>query len=277
MGVEQSLLTTTEQLFLSQTENSEILSVPLADGACCAFTSRSPISDGLNQDGLLVQRVGPTDGVIAVADGVGGSKAGHEASRLALQAIATEVRNASRQERTLRSSIVDGFERANRDVVELGVGAATTLTVVEVAGGTIRSYHAGDSFVLLVGQRGKQKYQTIDHTPVGYALEAGLVGDKDAMNHSERHIVTNVIGFEEMRIEIGPTIELRPKDTIIVGSDGVSDNLSLKEITDTIRVGSLQDCAEALRAHCHKRMLADPVETYGKPDDLTFVLFRRGV
>lgn len=277
MGVAQEKLQADSPLYLSQTESEEVYTRQFSGGLCCAFTFRSPLSEGPNQDGLLLQVTSPKEGVIAVADGVGGSKAGHEASRIALQAVSEEVSRAKSQEVSLRSCIVDGFERANREVMALGVGAATTLIVVELSEGSIRSYHAGDSFVLLVGQRGKQKYQTIDHTPVGYALEAGIVADEEAMTHSERHIVTNVIGFEDMRLDIGPRIQMQPRDTIVVGSDGVSDNLSLDEITDTIRVGRLEKCAQSLKERSQTVMNGEAVESYGKPDDLTFVLFRRGV
>ena len=59
-------------------------------------------------------------------------------------------------ERPLEEGLV---EAANRAVAELGVGAATTLAVVEIQGRSVRTYHVGDSMILAVGQRGKVRFQ----------------------------------------------------------------------------------------------------------------------
>ena len=75
----------------------------------------------------------------------------------------------------LRGAIINGFESADGAISSLGTGAAATLAVVEVQGHKMRSYHAGDSMVLVTGQRGRIKWQTIPHSPVGYAVEAGLL------------------------------------------------------------------------------------------------------
>ena len=94
-----------------------------------------------------------------------------------------------------------------------GVGAATTLTVVEIEGESVRPFHVGDSFMLITGQRGKVKSRTIPHSPTGYAVASGLLDEKEALHHDERHVISNVIGSAEMRIDVGSPIELAPKDT----------------------------------------------------------------
>ena len=76
----------------------------------------------------------------------------------------------------LRPAILDGIEAANAAVRAIGTGAATTLSLVEIQGRVVRAYQVGDSAILLAGQRGKLKYQTIAHSPIGYAVEAGLIG-----------------------------------------------------------------------------------------------------
>ena len=173
---------------------------------------------------------GPGGGILAVADGLGGHAGGERASRLAVEAMQKHVQEAlapagEQPTRSLRGAILNGIEAANQSVRELGTGAATTLALVEIQDRTIRPYHVGDSVILLTGQRGKLKLQTIPHSPIGYAVEAGLMKEEDAIHHEERHVISNVIGSEQMRIEIGPPIEMAPRDTLLLASDGLLDNL----------------------------------------------------
>jgi serine/threonine protein phosphatase PrpC len=174
----------------------------------------------------------------------------------------------------LREGILNGFELANRAVSALPGGAATTLAVAEIEGRQVRSYHVGDSMILVVGQRGKTKLQTVSHSPVGYAVEAGVLGQDEAMHHEERHLVSNMVGTAEMRIEIGPILELRPRDTLLLASDGLFDNLRMDEIVGLIRKGPLDRVARALIDQCRRRMLEPASGLPSKPDDLTFVAFR---
>ena len=196
--------------------------------------------------------IGPTSGVLAVADGLGGHAGGERASRgwrskrskNRCRRPHPPTRTANRS--NLRAAILNGIEAANQAVRELGTGAATTLALVEIQDRTIRPYHVGDSAILLTGQRGKLKLQTIPHSPIGYAVEAGLMKEEDAIHHEERHVISNVIGSDQMRIEIGPPIEMAPRDTLVLASDGLFDNLLPDEIVESVRSGPLDEAVGAL-------------------------------
>ena len=248
--------------------------VSVAQGLVSVFSSASPNNNSINEDSAAVLPVSETSAVLVVADGTGGSRAGDQASRVAVRALAQAVARAKEIGGELRNAILDGFELANRRVRELGLGAATTLSVLEVSDGIVRPYHVGDSLILAFGQRGKIKLQTVSHSPVGYAIEAGLLDSEDALQHRERHIVSNLVGSVEMRIEIGPQIELLPYDTVILASDGLSDNLRISEIIDSARVGSLSDAVHALAGSSVLRMVEPEHGEPSKPDDLTIVAFR---
>jgi serine/threonine protein phosphatase PrpC len=188
--------------------------------------------------------------------------------------VATELSEDPNQVDPLRPAILDGIEAANEKVRGLGTGAATTLVLVEIRDRVVRSYHVGDSAILLVGQRGKLKFQTIAHSPIGYAVEAGLIDEKDAIHHEERHMISNVIGSPEMRIEIGPTIEMAARDTLVLASDGLLDNLLPAEIVELVRTGPLDKAVDDLVAVATERMNAPDRATPSKPDDLTVIAFR---
>ena len=93
----------------------------------------------------------------------------------------------------------------------------TTLSVVEVRDRVARGYQVGDSMALILGQRGAIKWKSTSHSPVGYAIESGMIDEEDAMNHDERHLVSNLVGSREMHIEVGPAIRLTPRDMAKIG------------------------------------------------------------
>ena len=79
--------------------------------------------------------------------------------------------------------------------------------------------------ILAIGQKGKIKLQTISHSPVGLAVESGHLDESEAMHHEQRHVVSNVVGDQTMRIEVGAKLMLAPRDTVLLSTDGLFDNL----------------------------------------------------
>ncbi|MCA9247813.1 MAG: serine/threonine-protein phosphatase, partial [Planctomycetales bacterium] len=227
-----------------------------------------------NEDAIAVAAIDDGAAVLLVADGMGGTPAGEQASTLALQSVVAVLAEIDGDASLLRSAILDGFERANEAVRALGVGAGTTLAAVEINGQTARPYHVGDSEILVVGQRGRIKLQTLAHSPVAYAVEAGLLDESEAMHHEERHIVSNMIGAESMRIDIGSPVKLAQRDTVLLASDGLTDNLEASEIVEHIRRGPLSRAAARLADQARRRMETSAGDQPSKPDDLSFVLFR---
>jgi PPM family protein phosphatase len=264
---------------LFEAQMTDVASFEFLGGSVAVFTTRSPQKETANEDVAALWPMGPTSGVLAVADGLGGHAGGERASRLAAEAIQKSLQNAAPAEGgsepvELRAAILDGIEAANQSVRELGTGAATTMALVEIQDRTIRPYHVGDSAILVTGQRGKVKLQTIPHSPIGYAVEAGLMNEVDAMHHEQRHVISNVIGSEQMRIEIGSPIEMAPRDTLILASDGLFDNLLPDEIVNAVRSGPLEEAVGGLIETARQRMAAQGGAAPCKPDDLTVIAYR---
>lgn len=213
--------------------------------------------------------------MLIIADGLGGQPGGETASKTAIHCMQKSVEAAAQQQLPLREAILDGFENANKTIVSQGTGAATTLAVVEIQGNTIRPYHVGDSMVLLTGQRGRKKLLSVAHSPVGYAVEAGMLDVDDAVHHEERHYISNVVGAKDMRIEIGAVLKIARRDSLLLASDGLFDNLYLDEIVDTIRTGNIETTANEILAHARERMGKPETDLPCHPDDLTFIIYRR--
>jgi serine/threonine protein phosphatase PrpC len=261
------------QLYLG-VDFTEVETFRLANGTASVFTVRAPGKQTDNEDSLGLIPCGDKAGVLVVADGLGGLPSGEQASSTAVQQLSQKVMANCSEQPMLREAILEGIDQANKIIVERGVGSGTTIAAVEIENHAARPYHVGDSAILVSGQRGRIKYLTIPHSPVGYAVEAGLIEAEEALYHEERHLVSNIIGTSEMRIEIGPRIELAPRDTLIIATDGLFDNLQIDEIVDTIRTGPLSEAAEKLVETCRTRMTEFSEHRPHKPDDLGFILFR---
>ena len=130
--------------------------------------------------------------------------------------------------------------------------------------------------MLLFGQRGRLKLQTVSHSPVGFALEAGVLDEDEAMQHAERHVVSNVMGSPEMRIEVGAARRLAQHDTAVVASDGLFDNLHTDEVVEMARTGTPAQAARSLVKAARGRMQRERSDRPSKLDDLTLILFRPG-
>jgi serine/threonine protein phosphatase PrpC len=250
--------------------------VPFAQGRAAVFSARAPDKQGPNEDAAGLLALDSERGVLVVADGLGGQPGGDNASKIMLQSLRRALESAAERDTPIRGAVLDALERANERVMELGIGAATTFAALEVVGATLRPYHVGDSGILVVGQRSRVKLQTVSHSPVGYAVESGLLDEQEAMHHDERHLVSNMVGTPDMRIEVGSAVGLAPRDTALLATDGLFDNLGADEVTDIVRTGPLDRAAGHLARQATRRMREPAAGHPSKPDDLTFVLFRRG-
>jgi serine/threonine protein phosphatase PrpC len=260
------------QLLLRQ-EMSDVVLHADVGWESCAFSRRSPSKETPNEDAIGIVRISDDTIVYAVADGCGGMRGGEQASSIALQTLAECLERHEGGPDRLRVAILDGIEQANHAVQELKIGAACTIAVVECHRGTIRPYHVGDSMILVTGVRGRVRYQSVSHSPVGFAVESGMLCAMEAMHHEDRHIVSNVVGDPRMRIEIGPVVTLAQRDTVVIASDGLFDNVSIGEVVECIRKGKLQASTSSLAELAYARMLGIEGQPC-KPDDLSIVTIR---
>lgn len=247
----------------------------IGGGQAVAYTCRAPNKETENEDTVAMIPYGPAAAVLVVADGAGGLPAGKRASLTAVTALGESLHAAMEKTTLLRTAVLNGIEAANDAVLALANGSATTMTVITVEGLQARSYQVGDSEAIIVGQRGRIKLQTTAHSPTGFAVEAGFLDEREALHHEDRHLVSNFLGTSEMRIDVGATVELRPRDTVIVASDGLMDNVHTAEIIECIRKGSLADAVTGAISLADQRMRRALTGEPSKPDDLSLIVFRK--
>jgi serine/threonine protein phosphatase PrpC len=119
------------------------------------------------------------------------------------------------------------------------------------------------------------KLQTTAHSPTGFAVEAGFLDQREALHHEDRHLVSNFIGTADMGIDVGAAVDLDIKDTILLASDGLMDNVHVDEIIEIVRKGPLSDALHAVVDLAHQRMRNTQEGLPSKPDDLSLILFRK--
>jgi serine/threonine protein phosphatase PrpC len=251
----------------------------LAGGMVAVLSMRRPGKTTANEDAAAVIAASDGSGVLVVADGCGGMATGEQAARLAIESLTEHIAAAAAPEGPpMRTAILDAVEAANRSIMELRNGAGSTIAIVQLDHGEAKPYHVGDSQILLVGNRGKVKMLTTSHSPVGYAVESGMLEEHDAIDHEERHLVSNYLGFDGMHVEVGSVRKVSSRDGLLVASDGVLDNLLMDEIVGLLRTGSAAVAATRIGALAWERMQTPQDGRPHKPDDMTLIVFsqRRG-
>jgi len=253
----------------------ERVSTTVAGGKLVAYTARAPDKTSDNEDTVAAIPYGPDGAVMVIADGAGGLPGGRRASETAVTVLRSSLMQAADESMLLRTAILNGIDAANQAVLEIANGSATTLTVVTIEGRIARTYQIGDSEAMIVGQRGLVKAQTTVHSPTGFAVEAGFLDQRDALHHEDRHLVSNFLGTNDMHIDVGAALELKQRDTVLLASDGLTDNIHFDEIVDLMRKGPLDEAMDAIVRRAVRRMTVESKTMPSKPDDLSLILFRK--
>ena len=223
-----------------------------------AATDVGRVREG-NEDGYLVDE---PMGLVAVADGVGGHRAGEVASATALEALRAAVNSGH--------SLREAIEEANEAVFTKSLtdddyqGMATTLTAATLAsGGTLLVGHVGDSRAYMLHD-GEFRQITIDHSRVQELVDDGRLTAEDAAVHPMRNIITRSLGSEPtVDVDVYP-VELQPGDRILFCSDGLTDMLHDDFLGDELR--REDDPARAATR------LVDAANRAGGVDNITVVI-----
>jgi serine/threonine protein phosphatase PrpC len=194
-----------------------------------AATDVGRVRDG-NEDAYLVD---DAMGLIAVADGMGGHRAGEVASATALEALRAAVTGG----RPLRESIEHAndavFTKSHTDTSLRGMG--TTLTAATlVTGGTLLVGHVGDSRAYLLHD-GELRQVTQDHSLVEELVREGKLTADEAAVHPQRSIITRALGVDaSVQVDVYP-VELVPGDRLLLCSDGLTGMVQPDDIAAALR------------------------------------------
>jgi len=206
--------------------------------------------------------------LFAVADGMGGARAGEIAARLAAAAL-EEVDAGALGQDGMEALIAEAnrriWERAVSDPTTAGMGTTVTAALVDAARGHVTVGHVGDSRAYLV--RGDSLEQlTTDHSLVAELVQSGVLTPEEAERHPQRSAITRALGTEPTVEVESFTVEAIPGDLFLLCSDGLSVMLADGEILEAID-RSERDPAAAADA------LVAAANARGGEDNVTVVLF----
>ena len=205
--------------------------------------------------------------IFAVADGMGGAKAGEVASGLAAAALKEGgADGASAEERVvglIQAANRRVFDRANEDRDASGMG--TTMTVALVEENRVTFGHVGDSRAYLI-RNGEIEQLTDDHSLVAELVRSGRLSPEEAEVHPQRSVITRVVGTEAYVDVDTFTIEAAVGDLFLICSDGLTDMVDDETIIEAIEKnrGNLDRAAEALVGAANR---------VGGEDNITVVFF----
>jgi len=193
-----------------------------------------------NEDNFYMS---PDQRVFAVADGMGGAVGGAKASKLAVEAIEQYwLNNQPKMDdgEAIESWLMEAVNRANdavwheaeEDVAVRGMGT-TVVVAVQSDKDFIQIAHVGDSRAYLL-RDGKPQLLTHDHSVVQEMVRAGRLTEEQARINPYKNLITRCLGHEE-KVEVDHTpVDVRPKDWIVLCSDGLPTVLRDEQICDVV-------------------------------------------
>ncbi len=216
-----------------------------------------------NEDALVLRSP-----LFAVADGMGGARAGEIAARLAAGAL-EEADSGASGERAISALIEEAnrriWERSLADPETAGMGTTVTAALVDEVGGTVAIGHVGDSRAYLLRDGVLQQLST-DHSLVAELVQSGVLTPEEAERHPQRSAITRALGTDpNVDVEL-QTVAGQVGDLFLLCSDGLSAMLSDAEVSAAIdgAGGDPQASGEAL---------VDAANAHGGEDNITVVLF----
>ncbi|HZO03082.1 MAG TPA: Stp1/IreP family PP2C-type Ser/Thr phosphatase [Burkholderiales bacterium] len=214
-----------------------------------------------NEDSIAADHA---NGLVVLADGMGGYNAGEVASGMATTVIVTEMRqilqNAKPYDVDTRTSeeiaarlVREQVLKANSSIYQAAqsqpqyAGMGTTLVVCLYYDNRMLVAHLGDSRLYLL-RDGKFTQVTRDHSLLQEQIDSGIITPEQAKRAQHKNLVTKALGID-------PTVEpeiheysTRSGDVYLLCSDGLCDMVEDEDIGMTLQTlgGNLKLAAQQL-------------------------------
>jgi PPM family protein phosphatase len=190
-----------------------------------------------NQDSYFA-----SSALYAVADGMGGHRAGEVAAELATESLRREFGHGHPNLTT--DELVRAVQRANTAVVSAAAddpdlaGMGTTLCALAlietVADERLAIINVGDSRVYLL-KDGELEQITDDHSLVATLERQGRLTADEAAVHPQRNIITRALGIDSRVMVDSWEVRPVPGDRYLLCSDGLFNEVEESRIAATMR------------------------------------------
>jgi len=184
-----------------------------------------------NEDRIVVA---PEIGVVALADGMGGHRAGEIASHMAADLVVNGLRShfadagATGAQHSPLLAVDKSINQANRTIYEAArasasrEGMGTTLAVALFHANGVAIGHVGDSRIYRL-RGGKLQLLTRDDSLLRQQIESGLIAASDIADSHNRSFVTQALGVSEHVDPHLRDVDVIPGDLLLLCSDGLND------------------------------------------------------
>ncbi len=206
--------------------------------------------------------------LFAIADGMGGARAGEVAAGIAAAAL-KEARRSVMDEASLEAVIDEAnrrvWQRSVTDPGTSGMGTTVTAAYVDAQSERVLFGQVGDSRAYRL--RGDELEQvTTDHSLVAELVRSGVLTPEEAERHPQRSAITRAVGTESAIEADVFSVPAELGDLFLLCSDGLTDMLGADEIAATILAAERdpEAAGEALVAAANAQ---------GGEDNITVVLF----
>jgi protein phosphatase len=206
-----------------------------------------------NQDAVRCEYFGHNI-LAVVCDGMGGERAGKEASTLAVEEFFQRFSagySESLSDEDIRKLLISSvsaansviYTRARLDFKNFGMGTTCVAAFVNKHSAFIAN--VGDSRAYIIAENGLHKV-TSDHNVAEMLYEQGKISEEELENHPQKHMLIRAVGVEKTVLTDTFILDYDDKISLLLCSDGLSGYCSDDEIYDVILNSSFDDVAEEL-------------------------------
>lgn len=219
-----------------------------------------------NQDAVLAEQLPDGRELFAVADGMGGHRAGEVASQRALETLSAGLKAGA----ALRTAVADAnatvYAAAQENADWLGMG--TTLVALLRSGVCYQIVNVGDSRAYRVTTRGVQQI-TADHSFMAEAVSNGRMSLEEARRSRWRNALTRAIGTDtELAIDVYGPFDAVKSHAVLLCSDGLYGS-----VADDVLHGCVIDTPDPQAAAAR---LSEEAYRNGSSDNISVVIVRFG-
>ena len=192
----------------------------------------------------------PKGQLFVVADGMGGHKAGREASELAVNTIGHAYYSAPTE--SIPESLQHAFQAANDKIYSQSTtsaehsGMGTTCTALVLKDEHAYIGHIGDSRVYRISKE-RIVQLTNDHSNVAEMQRRGMITKEEAKYHPERSLLYRALGSRAVaEIDIIDDIDLGADEYFLMCTDGLFNHVEDQEMKKIVTENDPQKASEAL-------------------------------
>lgn len=206
-----------------------------------------------NQDAVRCEYFGHNI-LAVVCDGMGGERAGKEASRIAINEFFQrfsagyseglgneEIRKLLIASVSAANSVI--YTRARLDFKNFGMGTTCVAAFVNKKNAFI--VNVGDSRAYLISDSGLNQITT-DHNVATLLYEQGKITEEEIETHPQKHMLVRAVGVEKTVLADTFILDYEDKISLLLCSDGLSGYCGGDEIYDVILKAQFDSVAEEL-------------------------------